>query len=151
MHVYVLNCFSCVWLFEVYEVYPTRLFCPRDSSGKDTRVGFHALFQGITLTQGSNLHLYISCIGRQVLIHLCHLGCPISYTVYIGQSQSANSSHSFTLRRINICSVSKDWALLKGCLNFLCTKRPWWFVAYVHICVHMCKLHMCVCVCVWLD
>jgi len=31
-------------------------------------VGCHALLQGIFLTQGSNLHLYVSCIGRQILL-----------------------------------------------------------------------------------
>ena len=33
------------------------LLCPWDSPGKNTRVGFHALLQGIFLTQGSNLCL----------------------------------------------------------------------------------------------
>ena len=33
------------------------LFCPWDSPGKNTGVGCHALFQGIFMTQGSNLHL----------------------------------------------------------------------------------------------
>ena len=36
---------------------PTRLLCPWDSPGKDTRVGFHSLLQGIFPTQGSNLCL----------------------------------------------------------------------------------------------
>ena len=34
-----------------------RLLYPWDSPGKKTRVGSHALLQGIFLTQGSNLHL----------------------------------------------------------------------------------------------
>ena len=42
-----------------------RLLCPWESPGKNTRVGCHALLQGISPTQGSN-----SClIGRQVLYH----------------------------------------------------------------------------------
>ena len=36
---------------------PTRLFCPRDSPGKNTGVGCHALLLGIFPTQGLNLHL----------------------------------------------------------------------------------------------
>ena len=32
------------------------LLCPRNSLGKNTRVGCHFLLQGIFLTQGSNLH-----------------------------------------------------------------------------------------------
>ena len=33
------------------------LLCPWDSPGKNTRVGCHALLQGIFLSQGSNLRL----------------------------------------------------------------------------------------------
>ena len=33
---------------------PTRLFCPWDSSGKDTGVGYQVLLQGIFLIQGLN-------------------------------------------------------------------------------------------------
>ena len=36
---------------------PARLLCPRDSPGKNTGGGCHALLQGIFLTQGSNLSL----------------------------------------------------------------------------------------------
>ena len=32
-------------------------------------VGYHALLQGIFLTQGSNSHLYVSCIGRWILYY----------------------------------------------------------------------------------
>ena len=32
-------------------------------------MGFHALLQGIFHTQGSNLHLYVSSTGRQILYH----------------------------------------------------------------------------------
>ena len=35
----------------------SRLLCPRDSPGKNTRVGCHALLQGIFLTQGLNPRL----------------------------------------------------------------------------------------------
>ena len=38
-------------------LYPTRLLCPWDSPGKNTGVDFHALLQGIFLTQGWNLCL----------------------------------------------------------------------------------------------
>ena len=40
-----------------YELYPTRLLCPWDSSRENTGMGTHALLQGILLTQGSNLLL----------------------------------------------------------------------------------------------
>ena len=42
---------------------PARLLCPWDSPGKNTRMGCHALFQGIFLTQRSNPHLF--CLLHQ--------------------------------------------------------------------------------------
>ena len=36
---------------------PARLLCPRDFPGKNTGGGCHFLLQGISPTQGSNLHL----------------------------------------------------------------------------------------------
>ena len=59
-----------------YELQPARLLCPWDSLGKGTRVGCHALLQGIFPTQGSNpgiLHF------RQILYHcLEHRGAPLT-------------------------------------------------------------------------
>ena len=53
-----------------------RLPCPRDSPGKNTGVGCHALLQGISPTQGSNPHLLYLVIGRRVLYHRRHLARP---------------------------------------------------------------------------
>ena len=39
---------------QAYGPSPARLLCPRDSPGKNTGVGCHALLQGIFLTQGLN-------------------------------------------------------------------------------------------------
>ena len=50
---------------------PTRLLCLWDFTGKNTGVGCHFLFQGIFVTQGSNLGL-LHC--RQTLYHLSHQG-----------------------------------------------------------------------------
>ena len=52
---------------------PTRLLCPRDSPGKNTGVGCHALLWGIFPTQGSNPGLP-HC--RQILYCLSHQGSP---------------------------------------------------------------------------
>ena len=47
-----------IWHFNVCKcAKPARLLCPWNSSGKNTGVGYCALFHGIFLTQGSNLHL----------------------------------------------------------------------------------------------
>ena len=50
-------------------LYPTRLLCPWDSPGKNTRVGCHFLVQGIFPTQGWNSGL-LHC--RQILYCLSH-------------------------------------------------------------------------------
>ena len=50
---------------------PTRLLCPWNFPGKNTRVGGHPLLQGIFLIQGLNLGL-LHC--RQILYHLSHQG-----------------------------------------------------------------------------
>ena len=60
-----------------YGLQPARLLCPWDSPGKNTRVGCHALLQGIFPTQGLNPHLcLLHC--RWILYLLSHLGSPQS-------------------------------------------------------------------------
>ena len=54
-------------------LWPTRLLCPWDFSGKDNGVGYHFLLQGIFPTQGSNLGL-LHC--RQTLYPLGYQGSP---------------------------------------------------------------------------
>ena len=51
-----------------------RFLYPRDSPGKNIGVDCHFLLQGIFPTQGSKLHVYVSCIGSWVLYHQHHLG-----------------------------------------------------------------------------
>ena len=48
---------SCLILFNPMDYSPPGSSVHGDSPGKNTRMGCHALFQGIFLTQGSNLHL----------------------------------------------------------------------------------------------
>ena len=67
IHACVLSHFSHECLLQRYGLLPTRLLCPWDSPGKNTRVDCHALLQEIYLTQGSKLHF--SCIGRRVLYY----------------------------------------------------------------------------------
>ena len=52
-------------------LYPNRLLCPWNSPGKNTGVDSLSVFQGIFLTQGSNLGLLHS---RQILYRLSHQG-----------------------------------------------------------------------------
>ena len=70
----------------------TRLLCLCDSPGKNIRVGYHAILQGIFPTQGSNLHL-LQC--RQILYPRIHLGSSSNLIT------TSNSwiSYSFTPQR----------------------------------------------------
>ena len=54
-------------------LWPTRLLCPWNFPGKNTRMGSHSLLQGIFPTQGWNPGL-LPC--RQILYHLSHQGSP---------------------------------------------------------------------------
>ena len=66
---------SRVWLLGPHGLWPTRLLCPWDFPGKNTRVGCHSLLQGIFLTQGSNPHR--RCLHWQASSSaLSHLGSP---------------------------------------------------------------------------
>ena len=55
-----------VQLFATLWTVPIRLLCLWDFPGKNTRVGYHALLQGMFPTQRSNLCL-LHC--RQILYH----------------------------------------------------------------------------------
>ena len=46
--------------------WPTRLLCPWCSPGRNTGVGWHALLQGIFLSQWLNQSFYVFCIGRWI-------------------------------------------------------------------------------------
>ena len=65
---------------------PHRLLHPWDFPGKNTGVGYHALLQGIFLTQGLNPDL-LHC--RQILYHLSHQG---TFTRMVGKWCFSNSS-----------------------------------------------------------
>ena len=57
-----------------------RFVCPWDFPGKITRVGCHALLQGILPTQGSNLHLLHWQVSS---LPLSHLGSRVSGNTHI--------------------------------------------------------------------
>ena len=63
---------SCSPLLRPHGLSPARLLCPWDFPGKNTRVGYHFLLQGIFPTQRLNLYLLhcevgslpLSCLGN---------------------------------------------------------------------------------------
>ena len=92
----VLSHFSHVQLFcmQPHGLQPTKLLCPWDSPGKNTRLGCHGLLQGIFQTQESNwclLHL-LHC--RWSLYPLSHVGINPQLLCYLPVSCSLHSMNS---------------------------------------------------------
>ena len=77
-----------------------------DSPGKNTRVGSHALLQGIFWTQGSNLSLLCLLHCRQILYHQCHLRTCAGYLGYnlIQDMQTCLPSPGLSLAPNDKCS-----------------------------------------------
>ena len=84
-YTYVCVCaklLSHVWLF----VTPWTIahwLCPWNFPGKNTRLGCHFLFQGIFLTQGSNLGLLRLLHWQVDFSPLCNLGSPVCVCVCV--------------------------------------------------------------------
>ena len=64
-----LGHFSRVRLFAASWTVARQAACAWDSPSKNAGVGFHALLQGIFLTQGSNPYLFYLLHFRRVLYH----------------------------------------------------------------------------------
>ena len=76
-HAYVrmISYFSCVRLFlTLWTPAPGDSLCPWDSLNMNIGVGCHALRS--SQPRDRTCISYISCIGRRVFYHLCHLGGP---------------------------------------------------------------------------
>ena len=52
----------------------TRLLCPWDPPGKNTGIGCMPSSRGSSQPRDGTWVFYVSCIGRWVLYHWCHLG-----------------------------------------------------------------------------
>ena len=72
----MLSHFSCVQLVATLWIVAHQALLSWDSLGKNTGVGCHVLLQGIFRPMDQTLVSYVSCIGRWVLFHWCHLGDP---------------------------------------------------------------------------
>ena len=77
-------------------LWPTRLLCPWNSSGKNTGVGCHFLLHGIFPTQGLNPSLQ-HC--RQILYHLTHQGnLPLGHQLFLLLSSKFHAQNVFRNR-----------------------------------------------------
>ena len=85
-----------------HRLQPARLLCPWDSPGKDTRVGCHALVQGIFPIQGWNPGL-LNC--RQIRYHLSHQGSPYleprDNLIVASSTSPTSKTHQFLMIRVS--------------------------------------------------
>ena len=119
---------SCTTLFASLDYSPPGSSVHGDSSGKNTGVGFHALFQGSLPIQGSNPGLP-HC--RQILYHLSHQGSP-RILEWVAMPSSRGSSQPRDLTQISL--------IASGFLPSESPGKP----LYAYICVCVCVYKMCV-------
>ena len=98
-----------------------RLLCPRNSPGKNTRVGSHSLLQGIFLTQDQ---IWISCIASEF------------FTIWL--TREAQFFHMWKLFvLLNIRSIFTTWFMILSIWTFspgsiwIITVKPTWIHDYL--------------------
>ena len=85
-----------------YGLWPARLFCPWDLSGKNTGVGCHFLLQGIFRTQGSNLH-------HLQILHWQAGSFPLSHRDFSGIYEESNYPRRWERKQPSILWVDSYW------------------------------------------
>ena len=116
---------SCPTLLRLHGLYPARLLCAWDSSGKNTGVGFHAPLQGIFPTQELNLHL-LHCswvlyhwgtrealkkdywLVKQKPFTFSHSRCVFSYAIHVAtRSHVWGNTHTHAHAHTHTINCSK--------------------------------------------
>ena len=100
-----------------YGLQPTRLLCPWDSPGNDTKVGCIALLQGISLIQESNLCLPLAPeLQAEKATHSSNLAWRIPWTGRKESDRTERLSLSLSVplsqpirKELYIFSWKKDW------------------------------------------
>ena len=120
--------------FQPYGPKPTRLLCPWDFPGKYTRVGFHALVQGIFLTQVLNLRLLCLLHWQVDSLPLGPLGKPLMCQYKVINKFLLNTRASLMAQMVkNFPAMQETWAqplgwedaLEKGMASILAWRTPW--------------------------
>ena len=129
---------------------PTRLLCPWDSPGKNTRKGCHPLLQGIFLTQGLNSHLLhwqadslplshqgsllVSCTVVQSLSHVRFFATPCTAVSHGGsdsKDSACNAGDQDSIPGLGISPGKGNGNPLQyTCLGYSKYRGAWW--ATVH-------------------
>ena len=90
--VHVLSCFSHVPLCVTPWTVAHEALCPWNSPGKNTGVGFHAVFQGIFPTQRWNPHLISPALAGRFFITSATWGCTELIKAYLWKSRRQEPS-----------------------------------------------------------
>ena len=120
-----------------HEPQPTRLLCPWDFPSKTTGMGFHALLQGIFLSQGLNPSLLHLLHCRQILHHLSHQRSPEqllnSLNIIPGPKHGQNKMYSLRNLSKDIRKVpfSIHLLMLKIRQNFSCNLFLYSFITAI--------------------
>ena len=123
---------------------PTRLFCPWDFPGKNTRVDCHFLLQGIFPTEGLNTHLLHWQVDSLLLSHQgSSLSLKIVYNFIVDEPlpslyESSISPHkSFALSKLLCCKAYDAMLHPLGsqcpqvqCKSWMNTWRPCHYLDY---------------------
>ena len=102
---------TCLNSVRPHGLLPNRLLYPWDSPGRNTKVGCHALLQGIFLSQDSNPHLLHLLHWQEALYHSGHLGSPFS--IY-GDSKVTNRASLVAQTINNLPAIWETWIRFLG-------------------------------------
>ena len=105
MHVCLCQLLSCVNSLWSFGLQPTRLFCPWDFSGKNTRVDCHFLLQGVFPTQGSNLHLLCLLHFRWIFLSAEPSGKPVESSYLETKAVLLVGLTQHPMRRVSLASA----------------------------------------------
>ena len=113
---------SCPTLYDPMDCSPPGASVYRDSPGKNTGVGCHALFQGIFPTQGSNPGLP-HC--RWILYHLSHKASPrILEWVVMPSSRRSSWPRNQTAVSCITGEFFTSWASREACTDLYQSQSP---------------------------
>ena len=96
---------------------PARLLWPWYFSGKNIRVGCHALHQGIFLTQGLNPYL---SLYRQILYYLSHQGSPSSILSFVKMELIIGGRMVSSLKRNKHIKYFGQYLMHCACPIYIC-------------------------------
>ena len=111
---FICRACACVCLtLWPYGLWPTKLLCPQNSPGKNTRVSWQALLQRIFPTQGLNLSLLCPLRWQVGSLPLAPPGKPYMHSSVQPLSHDQFFATPWTVPCQASLSITNSWSLLK--------------------------------------